>query len=247
MSWSKDKSLRRIQTFKAASPSSSIEIKTFDESYLQTRQAVLARKFALDGKREPLIFDIPENAAIRVEGVHVYIQMLDFSSAMIDRDRETEASHKRVLSMLHLNYAACDQVAEEYEAQRVDFHGSRMHAVIVSPPGEHNARQRSERALAFADAVTRAISAVGAATENGRYSTRIRVGVDSGTAIAINSGTRDEREPLFWERQRTMRQSLRKAKPREFISLTGFVEISGSFHRFPLMSFNRTSFADLRG
>lgn len=197
MSWSKDKSLRRIQTFKANSPSSSIEIRTFDESYLQTRQAVLAKKFALDGKREPLIFDIPENAAIRVEGVHVYIQMLDFSSAMIDRDRETEASHKRVLSMLHLNYAACDQVAEEYEAQRVDFHGSRMHAVIVSPPGEHNARQRSERALAFADAVIRAISAVGAATENGRYSTRIRVGVDSGTAIAINSGTRDEREPLF--------------------------------------------------
>ncbi|MGO8049223.1 adenylate/guanylate cyclase domain-containing protein [Rhizobium leguminosarum] len=151
----------------------------------------------LGGKSEPLIFDVPPDAAILVEGVHVYIQMLDFGDAMIERERETEASHRRVLSMLHLNYAACDQVAEEFEAQRVDFHGARMHAVIVSPPGPENAKERAERALAFADAAKRAIEEVGRTTENGRYSTRIRVGVDSGSSVAVNSGTKDEREPLF--------------------------------------------------
>ena len=67
--------------------------------------------------------------------------MLDFAAAMMDRERETETSHRRVLSMLHLNYAACDQVADAFEAQRVDFHGSRMHAVIVSPPGSENAKE----------------------------------------------------------------------------------------------------------
>ena len=151
----------------------------------------------LGGRSEPLIFDVPLNSAILVDGVHVYIQMLDFAAAMMERERETEASHRRVLSMLHLNYAACDQVAEEYEAQRVDFHGSRMHAVIMSPPGPHNAKERAEKALAFADAIKRAIEEVGRTTENGRYSTRVRVGLDCGAAVAVNSGTKDEREPLF--------------------------------------------------
>ncbi len=149
------------------------------------------------GRAEPLIFDVPPDAAILVDGVHVYIQMLDFAAAMIERERETEASHRRVLSMLHLNYAACDQVAEEFEAQRVDFHGARMHAFIVSPPAPGNENERAERALTFADAVKRAIEEVGRTTENGRYSTCVRVGVDSGPAVVVNSGTKDEREPLF--------------------------------------------------
>ncbi|RCW24683.1 adenylate/guanylate cyclase family protein [Ciceribacter lividus] len=197
MSWSRQKSLQRIRSFRATAPATSINLRTFDQSYMTARAATIQAKMRLGGKSEPLIFDVPPDTAIQVEGVHVYIQMLDFAAAMTDRERETEASHRRVLSMLHLNYAACDQVAEQFEAQRVDFHGSRMHAVIVSPPGSGNEKERAERALAFADAAKRAIEEVGRTTENGRYSTRIRVGVDSGSAVAVNSGTKDEREPLF--------------------------------------------------
>lgn len=197
MSWSRHKSLQRIRSFRATAPAASINLKNFDLSYMTARAATIQTRMNLSGKSEPLIFDVPPDTAIRVEGVHVYIQMLDFAAAMTERERETEASHRRVLSMLHLNYAACDQVAEEFEAQRVDFHGARMHAVIVSPPGLGNEKERAERALAFADAAKRAIEEVGRTTENGRYSTRIRVGVDSGSAVAVNSGTKDEREPLF--------------------------------------------------
>jgi len=197
MSWSRHKSLQRIRSFRATAPSTSISLKTFDLSYMTARMTTIQTKVGLGGKSEPLIFDVPPNTAIQVEGVHVYIRMVDFAAAMAERERETEASHRRVLSMLHLNYAACDQVAEEFEAQRVDFHGARMHAVIVSPPGPGNEKERAEKALAFADAAKRAIEEVGRTTEGGRYSTRIRVGVDSGTAVAVNSGTKDEREPLF--------------------------------------------------
>lgn len=197
MSWSRQKSLQRIRSFKATAPAASISLRNFDQGFVVARQMANQAKMKTGGKSEPLIFDVPPDAAILVEGVHVYIQMLDFGDAMIERERETEASHRRVLSMLHLNYTACDQVAEEYEAQRVDFHGSRMHAVIISPAGPENAKERAERALAFADAAKRAIEEVGRITENGRYSTRIRVGVDSGSAVAVNSGTKDEREPLF--------------------------------------------------
>lgn len=197
MSWSRHKSLQRIRSFRATAPAASINLRNFDLSYMTARAATIRTRMNLGGKSEPLIFDVPPDTAIRVEGVHVYIQMLDFAAAMTERERETEASHRRVLSMLHLNYAACDQVADEFEAQRVDFHGARMHAVIVSPPGPGNEKERAERALAFADAAKRAIEEVGRTTENGRYSTRIRVGVDSGSAVAVNSGTKDEREPLF--------------------------------------------------
>lgn len=197
MSWSRARSLERIRNFRSTAPATSISLMTFDQNYLDTRRATLDHRKSLGGRREPLIFNVPQNEAIKVDGVHVYIQMLDFADAIIDRDRETEASHRRVLSMLHLNYAACDQVADEFEAQRVDFHGSRMHAVIVSPPGPENAKERAERALAFADATKRAIEEVGRTTEDGRYSTRIRIGVDSGSAVAISSGTSDEREPYF--------------------------------------------------
>lgn len=197
MGWSQQKCRQRIREFRASAPAGTIGLKTFDQNFLNQRRAMIDERVRLGGRREPLIFDLPRNSAIRVDGVHVYIQMLDFADAMMERDRETEASHRRVLSMLHLNYAACDQVADEFEAQRVDFHGSRMHAVIVSPPGPENARERAERALAFADAAKRAIEEVGRITEGGRYSTRIRIGLDSGAAVAVNSGTKDEREPLF--------------------------------------------------
>ena len=147
MSWSRNKSLQRIRSFRASAPAASINLTSFDLSYMTARAAAIKTKMLLGGKSEPLIFDVPPNSAIQVEGVHVYIQMLDFAAAMIDRERETEASHRRVLSMLHLNYAACDQVAEEFEAQRVDFHGARMHAVILSPPGPGNEKERAEKAL----------------------------------------------------------------------------------------------------
>jgi class 3 adenylate cyclase len=197
MSWSQQKSRQRIRAFRAAAPAGDIALKTFDQDYLTQRRILLDERVRLGRSREPLIFDVPSGSAVRVDGVHVYIQMLDFAAAMTERERETEASHRRVLSMLHLNYAACDQVADNFEAQRVDFHGSRMHAVIVSPPGPENTRERAERAFAFADAAKRAIEEVGRTTESGRYSTRIRIGLDSGAAVAVNSGTKDEREPLF--------------------------------------------------
>ncbi|MBY5587704.1 adenylate/guanylate cyclase domain-containing protein [Rhizobium leguminosarum] len=197
MSWSRQTSLQRIRSFRATAPAATINLRNFDQGFVVARHAANQTKMKHGGKSEPLIFDVPPDAAILLDGVHVYIQMLDFGDAMIERERETEASHRRVLSMLHLNYTACDQVAEEFEAQRVDFHGSRMHAVIISPPGAENAKERAARALAFADAAKRAIEEVGRTTENGRYSTRIRVGVDSGSAVAVNSGSKDEREPLF--------------------------------------------------
>ncbi|MBB2674934.1 UNVERIFIED_ORG: hypothetical protein GGE44_004516 [Rhizobium esperanzae] len=197
MAWSKERSRQRIQKFYADAPSTAVSIDNFDDFYRTARAKAIQGRLKLDGVRESPLDNIPLRTAVVVDGVHVYIQMMDFASAMIDAERETEGSHQRVLSMLHLHYSVCDEIAESFEAQRVDFHGARMHAVIATPVGPALAAERAERAIAFADAVTKAIKEASRITANGRYSTRIRAGLDSGRSVAINGGVQHEREPLF--------------------------------------------------
>jgi class 3 adenylate cyclase len=153
-----------------------------------------AQGFAAD---EDLIFKVSPNEAVLVEGAHVYVQLVDFDNAMMEQGRETEASHQRALNMLHLHYGICDRVAANFEAQRVDYHGGRMHAVIVSPSGSQSARQRAQRAVAFANAITAATEEAGRIAANASYKTGVRVGIDSGPSVAVNSGRAGEPEPLF--------------------------------------------------
>jgi len=197
MAWSEARSQQRINRFLQTVPQGSVTVRTLDDRFVNDRRVEMAARSGSGPGREQIIADISRNAAILVDGVHVYVHLLDFADAMLEQQRETEASHERVLGMLHLHYAACDSVAEEFEAQRVDFHGPRMHAVIATPTGAANASARAERALEFADAVKRAIEETGSRAGGGRFRTRVRVGLDSGKAIAVNSGRSDEREPLF--------------------------------------------------
>ncbi|NKK67318.1 guanylate cyclase [Rhizobium leguminosarum bv. viciae] len=197
MAWSKERSRQRIQKFYADAPSTAVNVDTFDASYLTKRSQAIQSRLKLDGVRESPLDNIPPKTAVVVDGVHVYIQMIDFAAAMIEAERETEGTHQRVLSMLHLHYSVCDEIAENFEAQRVDFHGPRMHAVIATPVGPAFAAERAERALAFADAITKAVKEAGRITANGRYATRVRAGLDSGRSVAVNGGVQHEREPLF--------------------------------------------------
>ncbi len=197
MSWSQVRSQERIDRFLQTVPANQVTVRNFDNEFVLNRRAVINERVRAGSQREQIISDLSRNAAILVDGVHVYVQLLDFGAAMLDQLRETEAGHRRVLGMLHLHYAACDSIAEEFEAQRVDYHGPRMHAVIATPPGAQNAGARARRALEFADAIKRTIEEVGNRIGDGQFRTRVRIGVDSGLAVAVNSGSRDEREPLF--------------------------------------------------
>lgn len=197
MAWSQERSQERIDRFLQTVPKNQVSVRTFDEGFINERRAVINERVRSGGPQEQFISDISRNAAVLVDGAHVYAQLLDFGPAMMEQDRETEAGHRRALGMLHLHYAACDSVADEFEAQRVDYHGPRMHAVIVSPSGSENADARARRALEFADALKRAVERTGDRVGGGQFRTRVRIGIDSGLAVAVNSGSRDEREPLF--------------------------------------------------
>ncbi len=196
MSWSRNKSLARIRNLQSSVPQATVAVRTF------AQQEVLARRQAIKSAKqrdEDLIFNVQPNEAILVDGVHVYVQLVDYHNMMVDLEqgRETEASHSRLMATLHLHYSGCDRVAQEFEAQRVDYHGPRMHAVIVSPAGPENAAERVRRALAFAYALKRTIEAAGQRIGAGRFAMRVRIGIDAGPAVAVNSGRGSEQEPLF--------------------------------------------------
>jgi class 3 adenylate cyclase len=194
MAWSKPRAEGRIEKYLESVPRTSVSVETFEKRYERMyRAAAVAR--ATPGYN-PLV-KIPPSQAVLVHGVHVYVQLTEYHALVGDVSRDRDERHKRMLKFLHTHYSATDQVVIEYEAQRVDYHGPRLHAVIATPVGNDSELDRIRRAIDFAMAVKRMIEMVGAKVLGGEFATGVRIGIDSGMAVAVNSGRGDEQEPLF--------------------------------------------------
>lgn len=196
MAWSESVSRKRIREFKNSAPKSEILVEDFSE-YSRGRQAYLAEARVRDPSvRTDPILNLKYNQAVKTTGVHIYARLVDFNDKLVEEDRETEASHKRALEFLHLHYGACDQLIREFEIQRVDFHGQRLHAVVLTPEGAGNERARALKAVAFANAFIELVNRQ-SKLYNGEFETDVCIGLESGQAVAINSGRSPEQEPLF--------------------------------------------------
>lgn len=196
MGWTKENSLKRIRRLQDNVPEGQVEVKSWGAREIAQRR-LRVKALRESGRDEPVIFAVRPSEAVVVDGVHIYVQLIDYHNAMVSGGQETESSHAKSLGMLHLHYAGCDRVIEEFEAQRVDFHGGRLHAVVVSPGGPEGAPERAARALAFGHTLKATIEAAGERISQGRYRSRVRIGMDCGPAVAVNSGRGDEPEPLF--------------------------------------------------
>lgn len=192
MAWNRDRALARIQKFKESVPQGNIVVEDFAR-YLNERRVMKASGIIADEKMA--ILRVPRNRAITTHGAHVYANLIDFNSVLEDAGRETEASHSRALEFLHTHYSACDTLIDEFEIQRVDFHGSRLHAVVLTPEGQHNEPERIRKAISFAAAFREMVARL--SLDFPEFETRVRIGIDSGPAVAIDSGKRDEPDPLF--------------------------------------------------
>lgn len=192
MAWTYDNALRRINELNRTAPE--VNVETFAEQYLpRVRIINESRRSRGLGTSAPL-FGLSRSEAVVVDGVHVYVNLLDFDAALTDNLRETENAHARALRFLHFHYSACDRAVEDAGAQRVDFHGARLHAVVIEPANDE--AERIRRALELAERV-RTVAADAAEELGGGLSSRYRIGIDSGVCVAINSGRGSEQEPLF--------------------------------------------------
>ncbi|MBI0532000.1 adenylate/guanylate cyclase domain-containing protein [Sphingomonas sp. TX0522] len=193
MPWDEDRARKRIRRFIDSVPEGQIVVEDFGSFLADSRMRKGA--FSAAPVVEAALVDIPRNRAITTHAVHVYANLVDFNSVLTDAGRETEASHRRALEFLHAHYGACDALIDEFEMQRVDFHGSRLHAVVLEPEGPRNEGERVRTAVAFASAFREMVDRL--AAEHPEFATRVRIGIDSGPAVAIDGGKGNEREPLF--------------------------------------------------
>lgn len=143
--------------------------------------------------RDANLRDLPRHVAYRVNGVHLYVDILNLRDMLNVTAVEGETCHKRTLRFLNLHYRAVHRILDRVDVVRVDFHNQRLHAVVAKPYDSE--AERIHRAIATGQLITDVLSTIG---EGEEYpSARVRIGIDSGTALAVNNGRRGHREPLF--------------------------------------------------
>jgi class 3 adenylate cyclase len=193
MAWNRDRAIGRIQKLQQSVPN----VRTVDlarELYPTFLSEVRAGTRASADIR-PALHNISRNQAILVDGVHLYARLANYDEFRLEGRQETEQGHKRGLNFLHLHYAASDRIIEDFGAVRVDYHGGRMHCVVADPIDDEQARvakaiELAQRLIEFAAVADRDIA-------NGGYQARLKIGIDTGRCVAINSGSGHEQEPLF--------------------------------------------------
>lgn len=194
MPWKHSEARQRIQRLSDEAPQ--IDVQRFDE-YWARYQVDMAMQAAKNQPTSPPLFSLPKGKAVIADTVQIYISIVGFDQMRLENDRETEASHARSLKGLHLYYGAADRVIEDTNAQRVDFHNGRMHAVILERGTDGVSREALGQALALAEDFNRVVKLANEKLAGGEFGTEFRVGIDVGTCVAINNGTGSEQEPMF--------------------------------------------------
>lgn len=148
-----------------------------------------------DYVRDTDLGNLPTSCAYRVDGVHVYVDILNMEEMLAITGVEGVQSHQRTLRFLNLHYRAVARILAEVDAIRVDFHNQRLHAVIVKPYGDE--AQRIHRAVAMSQLIIDVLRRTAEEGDDPLPAAIVRVGIDSGLALAVNNGRRGHREPLF--------------------------------------------------
>ncbi len=194
MSWNYSRAHSRIARFAAEAPQ--VRVENYDTGFA-SRIKAMRSEFGRDAPAGNPLYNLPAGVAVVADTVQIYVNLVNYDEQRLDEGRETEASHRRALAFLHLHYAALDRVVEDAGAQRVDFHGARLHAVIAEPAGPDFAAERVARGLRLALDMMALSQRANRTLYDGGLEAKFRVGIDAGACVAIDSGRHDEREPLF--------------------------------------------------
>jgi class 3 adenylate cyclase len=144
--------------------------------------------------RDTDLSNVPLTKAYRVNGVHVYVEIPNALSLLGVGGTEGEKSHKRLLRFLHLYQRAAHVVLAGGDAMKVDHQNQRLHFVVHKPYDDE--RKRIMRAVSVANLLREVI--LGANTHHEELpDAKVCIGIESGITLAVNNGTRGDREPLF--------------------------------------------------
>lgn len=172
-SWNKDRASKRIDSKIEALPLKDIEIKEF--------------------VRDTDLTNLPANLAYRLNGVHLYADILNMSDMLHVTDAEGETCHRRTLRFLNLHYRAVHRILQRVDAIFVDFHNQRLHSVVAKPYDSE--ADRVNKAVAVGQLIIDVLAQTGEDADH--PAAKVRIGIDTGKALAVNNGRRGHREPLF--------------------------------------------------
>ncbi|WP_262692474.1 adenylate/guanylate cyclase domain-containing protein [Kordiimonas aestuarii] len=195
MLWRKDVAQRRIDKLLREAPA--VDVRNFRDDYLPHYKLRAAMLQAESKAVAPPLYNLPKGSAVLVQTIQIYICITNYDDFRLESGSETASSHDRALRFLHLYYSACDRSTEGTDAQRVDFHGSRMHAVVIDENGGSNPEEAIAEALSFVLRFQKVAEQANRQLARNEFDARIRVGIDVGPCVAINNGTGNEQEPLF--------------------------------------------------
>jgi class 3 adenylate cyclase len=172
-SWSRDRATKRLNSKIEALSLDSIEIR--------------------DYVRDTDLSNLASNVAYLMDGVHLYADILNLRDMLNVTDVEGETCHKRTLRFLNLHYRAAHRIIGRTGAVLVDFHNQRLHSVFAKPYDDE--AKRVHRAVATGQLIIDVLAQTGEDADH--PSAKVRIGVDTGKALAVNNGRRGHREPLF--------------------------------------------------
>jgi class 3 adenylate cyclase len=171
--WNKDRATKRINAKIDELPLKGIEIR--------------------DYVRETDLTNLPRLVAYRVNGAHLYADILNLTDMLHITAVEGETCHRRTLRFLNLHYRAVTRILQRVDALFVDFHNQRLHSVVTKPYDSE--ATRVHRAVAIGQLIMDVLAQTGEDADH--PAAKVRIGIDSGEALAVNNGRRGHREPLF--------------------------------------------------
>ncbi|MCK1707725.1 transcriptional regulator [Bradyrhizobium sp. 143] len=171
--WNRDRATKRLDAKIDGLPLKDIEIKEY--------------------VRDTDLGNLPRHVAYRVNGVHLYADILNLNDMLHVTDVEGETCHRRTLRFLNLHYRAVHRVLQRVDALFVDFHNQRLHSVVTKPYDSE--AKRVHKAVAVGQLVIDVLAQTGEDADH--PAADMRVGIDTGLALAVNNGRRGHREPLF--------------------------------------------------
>ncbi len=162
---------------------------------IATRLAEVSKIEIKDYVRDTDLAGLKNGLAYRVDGVHLYIDILNIDEMLDITNTEGERCHRRTLRFLNNHYRAVRNILLDVDAIQVDFHNQRLHAVFAKPYDDEEAR--IHKAVATAQLIRDVLARTGEDNDDPLPAAKTRVGIDSGLALAVNNGRRSSREPLF--------------------------------------------------
>ena len=164
------------------------------EKKMDDVETVNIKKYGRDMSLE----SIPTNTAYRVDGVHMYADILNLKAMLNETAVEGTDCHKRTLRFLDQHYRAVSRIFKRVDARRVDFHNQRLHSLFTKPYNSETGaeKKRVQRAVATAQLMIDVLAET--KDDDAKLpGAVVRVGIDTGETLAVNNGRNGYREPLF--------------------------------------------------